>query len=67
MTSQQEPPYDLAALFHSEVSDDLLKDICRAICRGHQQAYAYVSVTYRKEQAHDAFPHALRAHTISAY
>ena len=62
MSSQPQSRYDLATLFHSEVPDALLKDLCRAICRGHQQAHAYCSLHYRDEEAHDARAHICRAH-----
>jgi actin-related protein len=61
MTSQQQAPHDIATLFHNEVSDPLLKDMCRAICKACQQAHALCNINFRDEEAHDVLPHLRRA------
>ena len=49
-------PYDPSRLFHSEVDDDLLKTICRTLCKGYKDAYEHCHANFPKEQAHDLLP-----------
>lgn len=61
MASHHQTPHDIATLFHSEVSDPLLKDMCRAVCKACQQSHALCSINFRDEEAHDVLPHLRRA------